>query len=66
MFPPWAEVSAERRAHIERVAGMLGSWADAMAVGAAERARWLKAAYLHDALRDAPLADQLAHGPARR
>ena len=26
--------------------------------------RWLKAAYLHDALRDAPLAHGLAHGPA--
>src|SRR5690349_24868704 len=28
-----------------------------------ERARWLKAAWLHDALRDAPAADELAHGP---
>jgi HD superfamily phosphohydrolase YqeK len=66
MLPPWAQVSAERRAHIERVAGLIGGWADAMAVAGTERARWLKAAYLHDALRDAqlPFADQLAHGPA--
>jgi len=63
-LPPWAEVSAKRRAHIERVAGLIAEWADAMDVAASERGRWLKAAYLHDALRDAPLADQLAHGPA--
>jgi len=64
MLPPWAQVSPKRQAHIQRVAGVLGAWADAMKVGATERARWLKAAYLHDALRDAPLADPLAHGPA--
>lgn len=64
MLPAWAHVSAPRRAHIERVAGLLGAWADAMGSTAPERTRWLKAAYLHDALRDAPLADQLAHGPA--
>jgi HD superfamily phosphohydrolase YqeK len=64
MLPPWAQVSPERRAHIERVAGLVGQWADAMAVAATERNRWRKAAYLHDALRDAPLTDALAHGPA--
>ena len=64
MLPPWAQVSAGRRAHVERVAGLVGEWADAMGVAPAERARWLKAAYLHDALRDAPLPDSLAHGPA--
>lgn len=64
MLPPWAQVSAERRAHIERVAALVGNWADAMGVPATERARWLKAAYLHDALRDAPLTGALAHGPA--
>jgi HD superfamily phosphohydrolase YqeK len=35
-----------------------------MGVAGTERARWLKAAYLHDALRDASLADKRAHGPA--
>jgi HD superfamily phosphohydrolase YqeK len=66
MLPPWAQVSAERRAHIERVAGLVGGWADAMRVSGTERSRWMKAAYLHDALRDAPLslANQLTHGPA--
>jgi HD superfamily phosphohydrolase YqeK len=63
-LPPWAEVGPERRAHIERVAALLGEWAAAMAVGAEERERWRRAAYLHDALRDAPLANPRAHGPA--
>lgn len=75
-FPPWAQVGAERRAHVERVAALLGQWADATATAERERDRWLRAAYLHDALRDAP-SDELArlapdawgipslrHGPA--
>ncbi len=28
-----------------------------------ERARWLRAGWLHDALRDAPAASELDHGP---
>jgi len=63
-LPAWAQVSAERRAHIERVVKLLNSWADAMHVDANERDRWLRAGWLHDALRDAPLGDPLAHGPA--
>jgi len=63
-LPAWAQVSAERRAHIERVVTLLNSWADAMPVDANERDRWLRAGWLHDALRDAPLGDPLAHGPA--
>ena len=63
-LPLWAEVDAKRRAHIERVAVLLSTWADAMGVAASERARWLKAAYLHDALKDARLGTRLAHGPA--
>jgi HD superfamily phosphohydrolase YqeK len=35
-----------------------------MHVPAKERERWLRAAWLHDALRDAPLGDLMAHGPA--
>lgn len=35
-----------------------------MRVPERERDRWAKAAWLHDALRDAPAADELAHGPA--
>jgi len=62
-LPAWAVVTPERRAHIERVVGLLDSWAAARRVPDAERARWLKAGWLHDALRDAPAADELAHGP---
>jgi len=63
-LPEWAQASAERRAHIERVVGLLSTWADAMRVTAKERDRWLRAGWLHDALRDAPFADPVAHGPA--
>ncbi len=61
--PAWALASPERRAHIERVVALLKSWADAMHVDPKEQGRWLRAAWLHDALRDA-LPDPLAHGPA--
>ena len=63
MLPHWAVVRAERRAHIERVAALLTQWADALGVTPAERERWLRAAWLHDALRDAPAATELEHGP---
>jgi HD superfamily phosphohydrolase YqeK len=63
-LPTWAQVTPERRAHVERVAGLIAQWAAAMRVPAPERERWLRAAWLHDALRDAPHADLLAHGPA--
>lgn len=63
-LPEWAQVSAGRRAHIERVVGLLDSWADAMEVSPNERARWTRAGWLHDALRDAKLASPTAHGPA--
>lgn len=65
-LPAWAQVTPERREHIERVVALVREWADAMAVPAAERDRWVRAGWLHDALRDAspPLRDALAHGPA--
>jgi len=62
-LPSWAVVGPERRAHIERVAALLGDWAGAMRVPEAERGRWLRAAWLHDALRDAPAVNDLEHGP---
>jgi len=62
-LPEWAVVTPERGAHIERVAALLSTWATALRVPHAERARWLRAAWLHDALRDAPAADELKHGP---
>jgi len=63
-LPDWAQVTPERRAHIERVVALLNQWASAMNVTAAERDRWLRAAWLHDALRDSPFDDPTAHGPA--
>lgn len=75
-LPPWARVSAERRAHVERVAALIDRWAVALRLPAAERTRWSRAAWLHDALRDAPEAElkrwapgltapvELLHGPA--
>lgn len=63
-LPGWAEASASRRAHIERVVALLTAWANAMRVSPEERDRWIRAGWLHDALRDAPLDNQTAHGPA--
>lgn len=63
-LPAWAQVTAARRSHIERVAGLLNEWAAMMRTPDPERDRWLRAAWLHDALRDAPLGDLMAHGPA--
>jgi 2-amino-4-hydroxy-6-hydroxymethyldihydropteridine diphosphokinase len=75
-LPPWAQVTEDRRAHIEGVAWVLASWADAMVVSNAERERWLRAAAYHDAVKDAPKkqlralgedpwgVDKLRHGPA--
>ena len=75
-LPEWAIVSPERREHIERVAELAGRWALEMGVPESERQRWLRAVWLHDALRDAPAAElarwapdapgpvALRHGPA--
>jgi HD superfamily phosphohydrolase YqeK len=62
-LPSWAVVSDGRKAHIERVARLIASWADAMDVGEREKARWLRAAYLHDALRNAKPESGMQHGP---
>jgi HD superfamily phosphohydrolase YqeK len=76
MLPDWAVVSPSRRKHIERVAELAGRWAEEMGVQETERRRWLRAVWLHDALRDAPEAElkrwapdalgpgDLRHGPA--
>ena len=75
-LPSWAIVSPERLAHIERVAALVSSWAESMGIPANERHRWLRAVWLHDALRDAspeeleswapttPGPPNLRHGPA--
>ena len=76
MRPAWAVVSPKRRVHIERVVALLETWAHAMDLDPVERDRWLRAGWLHDALRDAPMAElvrwapddaepaDLRHGPA--
>lgn len=75
-LPAWAVVTAERLQHIQRVAELASRWAEALAVPDSERNRWLKAVWLHDALRDAEPAElarwapsvrgpvELRHGPA--
>src|ERR671920_988128 len=75
-LPEWAVVSPERREHIRRVARLTASWAEQLGVPDSERHRWLRAVWLHDALRDAPPEElarwandspgppELRHGPA--
>ena len=77
-LPAWAVASDERRRHIERVAALLGAWAEELALPEEEGARWRAVGRLHDALRDAPaesirprlppalrdLPDRILHGPA--
>lgn len=75
-LPAWAQVGPKRLAHIQRVAALLDSWGAAMSLPAPEHERWLRAGWLHDALRDAPLPElqalvpgcdwdaELLHGPA--
>jgi len=68
-LPTWAVLSSERLGHVQRVAELAAAWSEAMGVPDNERHRWLRAVWLHDALRDAP-ADELerwassAPGPA--
>ena len=75
-LPAWSVVSSDRLSHIERVAGLVAQWAEDMGVPDNERNRWLRAVWLHDALRDAaseelerwapsvPGPASLRHGPA--
>ena len=75
-LPEWAQIGESRRAHIRRVAALVETWGIAMGRDVRERERWVRAAFLHDALRNAP-RDELAqlarkkwripglyHGPA--
>jgi HD superfamily phosphohydrolase YqeK len=77
-LPEWARVGETRRAHIERVAELMASWAERMELADVDRTRWVAAGFLHDVLREAaaetlrplvpePLRDLPAgalHGPA--
>jgi HD superfamily phosphohydrolase YqeK len=75
-LPQWAIVTPERLDHIQRVAELAAGWAERMGIPDSERNRWLRAVWLHDALRDAPASElekwaassngppELRHGPA--
>jgi HD superfamily phosphohydrolase YqeK len=75
-LPSWARVGARRLQHIQRVAELVARWSAEMGVPDSERNRWLRAVWLHDALRDATLEEleqlapsiggssELRHGPA--
>lgn len=75
-LPTWAVVDTLRLDHIVRVAELVAEWAEAMGVHDIERNRWLRAVWLHDALRDAPAEElerwapsipgpaEFRHGPA--
>lgn len=75
-LPDWAVVTPNRVEHIERVAELTARWAEQLGVPDSERHRWLRAVWLHDALRDAPIEElsrwaadspgppELQHGPA--
>lgn len=77
-LPAWARAGAARREHIARVAALMDEWARGLGLPEEERARWRAAAWLHDALREAPpeelrplvpeefrhLPGPLLHGPA--
>lgn len=77
-LPHWSQPSEHRLGHMRRVASLLGSWADALALSQEDRMRWCAAGLLHDALREEKpdqlrhlvpepmrdLAGKLLHGPA--
>lgn len=77
-LPGWAVVTRRRREHIARVAALMREWGERLRLPAADRARWVAAGTLHDALRDAGEAElreilggefadfppPLLHGPA--
>ncbi len=53
-FPAWAQIGEKRRAHIERVTGLLVQWTQEMALARADADAWRDVGLWHDALRDAP------------
>ena len=52
-LPAWAWLSEARRAHVGRVADLMGDWADRLALSESDRIRWRAAGLLHDVLKDA-------------
>ncbi len=52
-LPPWAVVTSKRADHVCRVVALLEEWARVGGVRKLVRDRWVRAGWLHDALRDA-------------
>lgn len=72
-IPAWAKIGSRRLEHVEGVAALMERWVDSLRLSRIDRTRWLAAAYLHDALRDARPEDlieaadyppKIRHGPA--
>src|SRR2546427_10421049 len=61
-LPAWAQVGKRRRAHIGRGVALLEGGGEEMAVSQRGRGRWLRAAWVDDALRDARRGGGAAHG----
>lgn len=53
-LPKWARVDKKRYAHMDRVADLMGTWAEAMGKTAEQQRRYRATAFLHDALKNAP------------
>lgn len=51
-LPDWANVGEKRRRHMERVATLMGEWAEGLGWASSEVQRARAAGFLHDALRD--------------
>ena len=51
-IPDWGVMTPARREHADRVAELMGAWAEALGLGLREATRWRAAGVLHDVLRD--------------
>lgn len=64
--PRWAVCGKRRRAHMARVAELMGEWASQMGLEERDVVRWRAAGFLHDALRDASPSKLRPLVPSRR
>jgi predicted HD superfamily hydrolase involved in NAD metabolism len=64
-LPDWAVVSPRRLQHVRRVATLMADWSRALGLDPRQQTRWVAAAMLHDAMRDAdPAALRALVSPA--
>jgi HD superfamily phosphohydrolase YqeK len=61
-LPSWVQMSTKRRAHVQRVADLIGGWSTELAPR--DETRWRAAAWLHDSLRDAEASALIEVVPA--